>query len=161
MKRMSKPHFRSVARLTSVAILIASLVPAFAFQTDMKRGRKYVPPPPMMKIDVTVIRASSGKPIPNAAVIFHPMEGDKDKGNMELKTNEEGKAAIDVLIKGSTVRLQVIADGFQTYGEDFQVDTDEKQIVVKMKRPAEQYSVYKPHPDNAAPEQPAKPESKK
>ena len=75
----------------------------------MKRGRKYVPPPPMMKIEVTVLRASSGKPIPNAAVIFHPMEGDKDKGNMELKTNEEGKAVIDVLTKGSTVRLQVIA----------------------------------------------------
>ncbi len=158
---MSKPHFRSIARLTSVAILIASLVPAFAFQTDMKRGRKYVPPPPMMKIEVTVIRASSGKPIPNAAVIFHPMEGDKDKGNMELKTNEEGKAVIDVLIKGSTVRLQVIADGFQTYGEDFQVDTDEKQIVVKMKRPTEQYSVYKPHPENAQPDQPAQPDSKK
>jgi hypothetical protein len=109
----------------------------------------------MMKIEVTVIRASSGKPIPNAAVIFHPMEGDKDKGNMELKTNEDGKAVIDVLIKGSTVRLQVIASGFQTYGEDFTVDTDEKQILVKMKRPTEQYSVYKSHPENATPDQPA------
>ena len=87
---------------------------------------------------------------------------------MELKTNEEGKAVIDVLIKGSTVRLQVIASGFQTYGEDFTVDTDEKQILVKMKRPAEQYSVYKPHPENEqanppaatpAPE-PTKPEAK-
>ena len=165
---MSNPQFRSLSRLTSFAILIASLVPAFAFQTEMKRGRKYVPPPPMMKIEVTVVRASSGKPIPNAAVIFHPMEGDKDKGNMELKTNEEGKAVIDVLIKGSTVRLQVIANGFQTFGEDFTVDTDEKQIVVKMKRPAEQYSVYKPHPENEqanppaatpAPE-PTKPEAK-
>src|SRR4051794_4370051 len=153
MRLMSNPQFRSLTRLTSVAILIASLVPAFAFQ-EMKRGRKYVPPPPMMKIEVTVLRPS-GKPIPHAAVIFHPMEGDKDKGNMELKTNEEGKAVIDVLIKGSTVRLQVIASGFQTYGEDFTVDTDEKQILVKMKRPAEQYSVYKPHPENAQPDQPA------
>jgi hypothetical protein len=155
MKHMSNPHFRVLARLASVTILIASLVPALAFQTDMKRGRKYVPPPPMMRIEVTVIRASSGKPIPNAAVIFHPMEGDKDKGNMELKTNEDGKAVIDVLTKGSTVRLQVIATGFQTYGEDYQMDMDEKQIIVKMKRPSEQYSVYKPHPENAQPDPPA------
>lgn len=121
-----------------------------------------------MKIEVTVLRDSNGKPIPNAAVIFHPMEGDKDKGNMELKTNEDGKAVIDVLIKGSTVRLQVIASGFQTFGEDFVVDTDEKQITVKMKRPTEQYSIYKPHPENTQPDppaatsapQPAKPEAK-
>lgn len=152
---MFSPQSRSLSRLSAVAILIASLVPALAFQTDVKRGRKYVPPPPMMKIEVTVIRASSGKPIPNAAVIFHPMEGDKDKGNMELKTNEEGKAVIDVLTKGSTVRLQVIANGFQTYGEDYKMDTDEKQIVVKMKRPTEQYSVYKPHPENEQTDQPA------
>lgn len=127
------------------ALLLAALLPASAAQTDTKRGRKYVPPPPMARIEVSVVRATSGKPIPNAAVIFHPMEGDKDKGNMELKTNDEGKAVIDVITRGDTVRLQVIANGYQTYGEDYKIDASEKQIVVKMKRPGEQYSVYKDH----------------
>ena len=35
---------------------------------------------------------------------------------MELKTNEDGKTIIDVLPIGDTVRLQIIASGFQTSG---------------------------------------------
>ena len=158
---------RGPSRLVSYAIvltlLLAALLPASASQSDAKRGRKYTPPPPMATIEVKVIRASSGKPIPNAAVIFHPMQGDKDVGNMELKTTEEGKAVIDVITIGDTLRLQVIANGFQTYGEDYKIDTAEKQIVVKMKRPAEQYSIYKDHSKDgtqtAPADQPA-PESK-
>lgn len=110
---------------------------------SVRRGRKYKPPPETARIEVTVVRASTGKPIPNAAVVFHPMEGERDKGNLELKTNEDGKAVMDVLPIGDTLRLQVIANGFQTYGEDYKVETAEKQILVKMKRPTEQYSIYR------------------
>jgi hypothetical protein len=64
---------------------------------------------------------------------------------MELKTNDEGKTLIDVLPVGSTVRLQVIVRGFQTYGEDYPVDKPNMAIEIRMKRPGEQYSIYKPH----------------
>ena len=84
-------------------------------QESAHRGRKYKPPPPTSKVEVTVLRDSDSKPIENAAVVFHL---DGDKGNMELKTNEDGKSMIDVLPIGSTMRLQIIAKGFQTYGED-------------------------------------------
>jgi hypothetical protein len=114
-------------------------------QDTSKRGRKYKAPPPTARIEVTILRDNSGKPIENAAVIFHPMEGEKDKGNMELKTNEDGKTVIDVLPIGDTVRLQIIAKGFQTYGQDFKVDKSEMAIEVRMKRPGEQYSIYKNH----------------
>jgi len=87
--------------------------------------------------------------VENAAVVFHPMQGEKDTGNMELKTNEDGKTVIDVLPLGDTVRLQVIARGFQTYGEDYKVDKAEMAIEIRMKRPGEQYSIYKIH--DAAP----------
>jgi hypothetical protein len=110
-----------------------------------KRGRKFKAPPPTSRVEVTILRDSNGKPIENAAVVFHPMEGEKDMGNMELKTNEDGKTVIDVLPIGDTVRLQVIAKGFQTYGEDYKIDKAEMAIEVKMKRPGEQYSIYKPH----------------
>lgn len=113
-------------------------------QDNSKRGRKYKSPPPTSRVVVTILRDASGKPIENASVIFHPMEGEKDKGNMELKTNEDGKAVIDVLPMGDTVRLQIIAKGFQTYGQDFKVDKPEMPIEVRMKRPGEQYSIYKP-----------------
>lgn len=116
-----------------------------------RRGRKYVPPKPTSHVEITVLRDSSGKPIPNAGVVFH-LEG--DKGNMELKSDQEGKAVIDVLPTGSTILLQVIAKGFQTYGESFKLDTAQKNIEVRMKRPQEQYSIYKKHDESATNNQP-------
>jgi hypothetical protein len=94
-----------------------------------------------------VLRDVNGKPIENAAVIFHLVG---EKGNMELKTNEDGKAVIDVLPLNSSIRLQVIAKGFQTYGQDFTIDKDQMAIEAKMKRPGEQYSIYKKHPEDGA-----------
>ena len=96
-----------------------------------------------MKLEVTILKDVNGKPIENAAVVFHPLVSGKDDGNMELKTNEDGKAIIDLLATGSSVRVQIIASGFQTYGEDYKVDKDNVAIEVKLKRPVGQYSIYK------------------
>ena len=124
--------------------LVVMLGISLSAQDKTRRGRKYKPPPPTAKIEVTVLRDSDSKPIENAAVIFHvDMEG--DKGNMELKTNEDGKSVIDVLPIGSTMRLQIIAKGFKTYGEDFKIDKADMAFGIRMKRPGEQYSIYKDH----------------
>lgn len=125
--------------------LAASSLAAHGQDDTTKRGRKFKAPPPTARIEVTILRDVNGKPIENAAVVFHPMVGNKDDGNMELKTNEDGKTVIDVLPLGDTVRLQVIARGFQTYGEDYKVDKAEMGIEIRMKRPGEQYSIYKAH----------------
>jgi hypothetical protein len=114
-------------------------------QSDGSRGRKFKSPPPTARIEVAILKDVNGKPVENAAVVFHPMEGEKDKGNMELKTNEDGKMMIDVLPIGSTVRLQVIANGFQTFGDDYKIDKPDMTIEIRMKRPGEQYSIYKKH----------------
>jgi hypothetical protein len=37
--------------------------------------------------------------------------------------------------------------GFQTFGEDYQIDKPELEITVKLKRPGSQYSVYENHAD--------------
>lgn len=122
-------------------LLLAVFPLVLLAQSDQSR-RKYTPPPATCSIKVTVLRSTNGKPIANAAVIFHPVEGDRDKGALELKSDEDGKVSIDVIPIGDTVRLQVIADGWKTYGEDYVVDSPNKDIVVKMKRPGEQYSFY-------------------
>jgi hypothetical protein len=127
--------------LALIAVLCAGL--SLSAQDSAHRGRKYKAPPPTSRIEVTILRDGSGKPIENAAVIFQLVHG--EQGNMELKTNEDGKTTIDVLPTGSTVRLQVIAKGFQTYGEDFKIDKPEMAVEVKLKRPGEQYSIYKKH----------------
>ena len=111
------------------------------------RGRKYVPPPPTAKITVTVTKATNGKPVENAAVIFHPMKDGKGEGNMELKTNEDGKVTIDVVPVGDSLRLQVVANGYQTFGDDFDIPEATKSIDIKLKRPTRQYSIYEKHDD--------------
>jgi len=116
---------------------------------DSGRGRKFKAPPPTARLDVTVLRDVNGKPIENAAVIFHPIHNDKDTGAMELKTNSDGKTMIDILPLGDTVRLQVIAKGFQTYGADYKVDKPSMAIEVKLKRPGAQYSIYPPRDASA------------
>jgi hypothetical protein len=143
---MMNMHYRSRFRLCFLVALIGLLFSSLAVDAQQKasgRGRKYKSPPPNSRVEVTVLREANGKPILNAAVIFHLVG---DKGNMELKTNDDGKAVIDVLNIGSTVQLQVFAKGFQTYGDDFKIDGPQKSIEVRMKRPGEQYSIYKPHP---------------
>jgi hypothetical protein len=134
--------FRSFLRLVTLFLIVTTtlLLPA---QQD-RRGRKYKAPPETMKIDISVVRASTGKPIPNAAVIFHPVnEKGKSEGAMELKTDLDGKTQLDVIPIGSTVRLQIIAPGFQTFGNDYIANADSKEITIKMQRPTSQYSLYK------------------
>ena len=135
-------------QLLFAAISIAALGPAAlclnaqSAKDDEGWSRKYKTPPPASRIEVTVLKAFNGKPIENAAVIFHPIEGDKDKGVLELKTNEDGKAIIDVIPIGDTVRLQVIANGYQTYGQEYKIDKADMSMEIKMKRPVPQYSTY-------------------
>ncbi|MGA2673722.1 MAG: carboxypeptidase-like regulatory domain-containing protein [Terracidiphilus sp.] len=132
--------------VAAFGLIVSSLS---AQQETSKRGRKYKAPPPTARIEVTVLRDVNGKPIENAAVVFHAMVGEKDTGNMELKTNEDGKTIIDVMPIGDTVRLQVIAKGFQTFGDDYKIDKAELAIEIRMKRPGEQYSIYKSHPEQS------------
>jgi hypothetical protein len=151
-------------RIATFFLIILSTV--FAFAQQDKRGRKYKAPPPTMKIGISVVRATTGKPIPNAAVIFHPVnEKGKEEGAMELKTDLEGKTALDVIPIGSTVRLQIIANGFQTFGNDYVANADAKEITIKMQRPTSQYSIYKGNAtgdqSGQAQEKTTKPESQK
>lgn len=102
-----------------------------------------------------VLRDYNGKPVKNASVIMHPVnkKGKQKNSGLQLKTNTDGKTSFDGIPYGA-LRVQVLADGFQTYGEDYQVDKPEMEITIKLKRPQGQYSAYEDHPAT-------KPETKK
>ena len=104
-------------------------------------------PGPEAKLDFLVIKDDNGKPIRNAGVVMHPVskEGKQSRGGFELKTDSDGKASFDGVPYGP-LRIQVLAQGFQTFGNDYQVDKPEIQITVKLKRPQKQYSIYDEHP---------------
>jgi hypothetical protein len=112
-------------------------------------------------LSFVVLKDYNGKPIRNASVIMHPVKGNgkQSKTGLELKTDAEGKTSFDGVPFGR-LRIQIIAQGYQTFGDDYSIDKPEMEIVVKMKRPGEQYSIYKDHPEQKKPEE-TKPEETK
>jgi hypothetical protein len=89
-----------------------------------------------------VVKAFNGKPFENAGVVFHAVRNGKSDGNLEVKTNPDGIAKIDVLEVGSHVLLQVIATGYATAAAEFDLPADGKQLSVRLKRPQAQVSQY-------------------
>jgi len=91
----------------------------------------------------TILKDDNGKPVRNAAVIMHPVssKGKQGRGGMELKTDAEGKSNFDGVPYGA-LRVQVLAQGFQTYGEDFEINKPTMEFTIKLKRPQGQFSVY-------------------
>ncbi len=98
---------------------------------------------PTSSVHFVVVRDSDGKPLRNAQVVLHPVnrKGKQAQGEMDLKTDAEGKASVDGIPYGE-LRVQVLAPHFQTFGEDYEIGKTEVQITVKMKHPGDQYSIY-------------------
>ncbi len=94
-------------------------------------------------LTIKVLKEANGKPVRNAAVILHAVNssGKQESGGVNLKTDPEGITTYSGIPYGK-VRVQVIVHGYQTYGEDFDIDQPQKEIVVKMKPPQKQYSIY-------------------
>lgn len=92
----------------------------------------------------TVLKEDGGKPVRNASVVLHPVgkDGRASRGGAQLKTDAEGIASVEGIPYGK-LRVQVIAHGMQTYGEDFDINQTQQEIVIKLKRPQDQYSIYK------------------
>jgi len=120
-------------RFAVATALILVVLPPAAFSDD-----KY------SHVDFVVVRSYNGKPVRNASVVLHPVnkEGKQSKHGTELKTDPDGKASVNYVPYGK-VRIQAIAPGLQTYGDDIEITQPEHQITIKMNRPQEQYSIYK------------------
>jgi hypothetical protein len=124
---------RSVRGLMGLALLLGIGVVA--------RGTGQEEPTSWLKF--LVLRDYNGKPVKNAAVIMHPVnsKGKQAKGGMELKTDTEGRTQFDGIPYGM-LRVQVLAAGLQTFGQDYDVNKPEMEITIKLKRPQGQYSIY-------------------
>jgi hypothetical protein len=137
-----------------LCLTAVSCPPALGQDAPPKHGRKYKAPPATSHIEVTVLKKFNGKPISNAAVIFDATLDGKDQGNLEVKTDPDGKATIDIIPTGSTVRVQVIATGFATYAEEYEVTEPSRAITVSMVHPQEQLSSYQDNQGKTATRKP-------
>ena len=90
-----------------------------------------------------VLKDDNGKPVRNASVILHQVDGRgrQGQGGLQLKTDNEGKASYAGIPYGK-LRIQVVAPGFQTYGADHDINQPEQEFVIKLKRPQEQHTIY-------------------
>lgn len=92
----------------------------------------------------TVLKSDSGKPVRNASIVLHPVDkkGKQEKGGLQLKTDAECRTIIEGIPYGK-LRVQVISAGFQTFGQDFDIDEPTEEILIKLDRPKEQHTIYK------------------
>ena len=106
-------------------------------------------------LNFNVIRDYSGKPIRNASVIMRPVkkDGKQSRGGLQIKTDADGKANFDGVPFGK-LRIQVLAQGYQTYGDDYDINQPKMDITIRMKRPTDQYSIYADHPEEKKDEKP-------
>jgi len=117
---------------------------------------------PTTVLSFLILKDDNGKPVRNAAVILHPVNarGKQGRGDLELKTDSEGKSNFDGVPYGR-VRVQVLAHGFQTFGEDYDIHQAKMDLTIRLKRPQGQYSVYEDHPSEKKDEKaPADPNGK-
>lgn len=128
---------RWLAILFCVSLLSTSLIAG-----DKKKNDEGL----VSSVSFVVVKDYNGKPIRNAAVVLHQVgeHGRQGKGGFELKTNGEGKTSYDGVPYG-TLRVQVIAPQFQTFGNDYNINEPAQQITIRLKRPQQQYSIYEKH----------------
>jgi hypothetical protein len=121
--------------LFRIALAATTLfVPAFADDDETR-----------LRVEVQTL---SGKPIDRASVIVDFVEGrsivklgKKNLTHWEVRTNQEGVAKIPPLPEGK-VRVQVIAKGYQTFGQTFEVSGPEKTLNIKLNPPQRPYSAH-------------------
>jgi hypothetical protein len=101
----------------------------------------------LTKLSVEVKNAD-GKPVDRAAVIVRFVEGrskvklgKKITTRWELRTNQMGIAKIPPIPQGK-ILVQVIAKGYQTYGQTHEIEEEEKVVEIKLKPPQAQYSAH-------------------
>lgn len=106
---------------------------------------------PVRSADLTklkiVVTTRSGRPIDRADVVVRfggrsvAKLGKMVRTTWEMRSSQEGVAEIPDMPKGK-VRIQVIAKGYQTFGDTFDVDEDERTIEIKLNPPQKQYSSH-------------------
>jgi len=98
------------------------------------------------RLIVQVMTEETKKPIASAHVIVRFVSGKKlfikdKKTSWEAQTNRRGELIMDDIPPGH-VKIQVIAKGYQTHGQEFEISKPEENLTILLKPPAKQVSAY-------------------
>jgi hypothetical protein len=124
---------RKLSGLIAILLIFTAVLSA----KDQKQNHSAI-------LNFLVLKDDNGKPVRNASVVMHEVtkKGKQSRGGYQLKTDSEGKTSFEGAPYGM-LRIQVLAPGFQTFGEDYQINQPVHEIIIKLKRPEGQYSIYK------------------
>ena len=102
---------------------------------------------PMTKLGI-VVKTESGRPIDHASVVVRFVKGHSVvkfgkavRLTYELRTNQDGEAKVPEIPQGE-IRIQVIAKGYQTFGQIFDVTEEERTVDIQLNLPQQQYSSH-------------------
>jgi hypothetical protein len=94
------------------------------------------------RLTIVVTGGEDKKPIDSASVYIRYVEerklGKDKKIEMNLKTNQSGVCHVPIIPPGKFV-IQVIAEGWKTYGEYYDVSDTEQTIKISLVRPPKWY----------------------
>jgi len=103
--------------------------------------------PPMTRLHIEV-KTIAGRPIERAGVIVRFVEGrsiakfgKKIRTSWEMRTNSDGVAKIPAIPQGK-ILIQVIAKNYQTHGQHYDIDEEEKTLEIRLNPPQPQYSAH-------------------
>jgi uncharacterized GH25 family protein len=107
---------------------------------------------PILGADMTTltisVKSNTGKPVDGASVIVKFVKGrskaklgKKIRTEWELHTNQEGLVRIPPIPQG-TILVQIIAKEYQTFGQNFDVEEDQKTLDIALNPPQPQYSAH-------------------
>jgi hypothetical protein len=132
MKRMRHAHKFVVA-----LAIVLTLPPALSGQKQDKE--KSDKPGGMSKLRIEVTAGEKNVPVDNASVYVRFNIGNSKKlTEMNLKTNRDG-VAHSPEIPARKVLVQVLAEGWKTYGRWFDTEPGEQTIKVHLEKPPKWY----------------------
>jgi len=128
-----------VAAVLSLTVKLSAQNPAAA-SPEPKQGETR--PDPQSRITIEVTGGEKETPVENASVYFKYVEEHKIKKNktMELnvKTNRDGLAHVPDAPLGR-VLIQVLAEGWKSYGRWFDITNPKQTIKIRLERPPKWY----------------------
>ena len=132
----------SVKTSLRIVTFLLLLIAVAANGQDKDAGSKPDSAPKDGRLTIIVTGGEDKKPVDSASVYIRYVEGRKlgkdKKIEMNLKTNQSGVCHVPVIPPGKFV-VQVIADGWKTYGEYYDVNPTEQTINITLVRPPKWY----------------------
>jgi hypothetical protein len=135
-----RSHFKHFARVLGGAIVATALLGSILFAHGKDPGKDPATQDPnaSARLRIEVSGGEKSAPVDMASVyvryvIKRPLAKDQN-AEMNIKTNKEGVAVAEGVPRGK-VLVQVVADGWKSFGQWYDKTDDEQTIKIHLEKP--------------------------